>query len=197
MMPRKIHGFAIAPPEFRGGSVLIVRCQSLFGEAIAGCWACCQRSCPARGCARCSRIRSPTCRPSGSHEIASSAGRVFDAHPVAVVLLRRRARGARSGCNDEADDLVRSVVIVPVSERVRGASLAARLTAVQEQAGEEEQSCEDAGEWQEAVGAVGRRLDRAPRTRRTPRVRGPGAAARNTCTTDWLFSRHESATCAR
>ena len=58
------------------------------------------------------------------------------------------------GRDEEADDLVLSVVGLPVREGLGGPRLAARVGSVQDEADEEEQSCQYAGERKEPVESV-------------------------------------------
>ena len=59
------------------------------------------------------------------------------------------------GCDEETDDLVPTVVVLPVGKGLGGSGLAARVASVQDEADEEQQPCQYAGERQEAVESGG------------------------------------------
>ena len=67
------------------------------------------------------------------------------------------------GGDQEADDLVSAMVVLPVREGLGGAGLAARVGPVEDEACEEQQASWHAGEQQEAIESVGGHLSRVLR----------------------------------
>ena len=62
------------------------------------------------------------------------------------------------GRDQEADDLVLAMVVLPVRKRLGWPGLAARVGPVEDEAGEKQQASQNAGEGQEAVESVRRHL---------------------------------------